>query len=96
MPTVLARGCWLFPMLRRPVLGGCGIPGVGVWHWGVRTPDTVSTPPVGWRPGPIVRGFTAGTQPMGRAGEYSGRGLVWCGMVWCGVVSGLYGSQLIK
>ena len=29
---------------------------------------------------------TPGTQPMGRAGEYSGCGVVWCGVVWCGVV----------
>ena len=81
MPVVLATGHWPFPMPRRPVLGGRGIPGVGVWHWGVRTPDTVSTPPRGWCPGPVVRGFAPGTQPMGRAGEDSG-----CGVVWCAVV----------
>ena len=30
--AVLARGHWPFPKPRRPVLGGPGIPGVGVWH----------------------------------------------------------------
>ena len=69
VPAILARGRWLFPKPKRPVLGGRGIPRAGVWHWGVRTPETVSKPPKGRCPGPVVWGFAPGTQPMGRAGE---------------------------
>ena len=36
-----------FPGPWRPVLGGRGVPGDGAWHWDVRAPDTVSTPPIG-------------------------------------------------
>ena len=54
---------------RRPVLGVRGLR-AGAWHWGVRTPNTISTPPIGICPGPIVRGFSPGTQPMGRAAAY--------------------------
>ena len=85
IPAVLTRGRWPFPKPRRPVLGGRGLPGAGVWHWGVRTADTVSTPPIGWFPGPVVQGFAPGTQPMGRAGEYSGC-VVLCCVVLCCVV----------
>ena len=85
-PAILASSRWPFPKPRQPVLGGREIPRVGVWHWGVRTPDTVSTPPSGWLPGPVVRGFAPATQPMGRPEEYSGCGMVWCGVLWCAVV----------
>ena len=34
----------------------------------------------------LVGGFAPGTQPMGRAGEYSGCSVVWGGCVGCGVV----------
>ena len=63
--AVLARRRWPLPKPRRPVLGGCEICGVGVWHWGVRTPDTVGTSRRGWCPGPVMRGFAPGTQSMG-------------------------------
>ena len=89
MPAVLARGRWPFPKPRRPVLGGWGFPGVGVWHWGMHTPHTGSTPPRGWCPGPVVRGFAPGTLPMGRAGEHSGCGVAWRGVVWRGMACGV-------
>ena len=69
-----------FPEPRRPVQGGRGLPWGGVWHLGVRTPNNVSTLPLGQCPGPVVRGFAAGTQPMGRNW---GVLRVWCGLVWC-------------
>ena len=71
MPAVLTSGRWQFPMPRWPVLGGCRIPGASVWHWCLRTPDTVSMPAAEWRPGPVVRGFATGTKPISRAGDYS-------------------------
>ena len=40
--------------------------------------------PLGWCPGPAVGGFAPGTQPVGRGGEYSR-----CGVVWCGVPKAL-------
>ena len=67
-------------------LGGRGLPGGSVWHWGVRTPDTVRTPPLGQCPGPVVQGFTPGTQPMSRNwGVLRLCCVVLCGAVWCGI-----------
>ena len=86
VPAVLSRVAGQFPRPRRPVLGGCRIPWVVVQHLSVRAPDTVSTPPRAWRLGPVVPGFAPGTQLMGRAGEYSGCSVVWCGTVWHCVV----------
>ena len=49
---------------------------------GVRVhPTRLVHHPLGWCPRPVVGGFAPGTQPVGRAGEYSGCGLVWCGVV---------------
>ena len=88
-PAVLSGGRSPFQEPWRPVLGGRGLPGGGVWHSSVCTADTVSTPPIGWCPSPVVRGFAPGTQPMGRAGEYSG-----CGVVWWGVVCHMWTASL--
>ena len=85
-------------LLRRLLKGLLtGSRGIGGWYYGGRgipglvlnaracihpTPYTAQ----GRCPGPTVGGFAPGTQPVGRAGEYSGCGVVWCGVVWCGVV----------
>ena len=71
MPAVLAKGRRPFPMPRRPVLGARKD---GVWHWGMRTPNAVSTPPGGWFLGRVVRAFAPHTQSMGRTREHSAWG----------------------
>ena len=73
-----------FPGPWRPVLGGRGVPGDGAWHWDVRAPDTVSTPPIG-----SARALSSGAShpaPSPWVELGSTQGVVWCGVVWCGVV----------
>ena len=73
-----------FPGPWRPVLGGRGVPGDGAWHWDVRPPDTVSTPPIG-----SARALSSGAShpaPSPWVELGSTQGVVWCGVVWCGVV----------
>ena len=72
-----------FPGPWRPVLGGRGVPGDGAWHWDVRAPDTVSTPPIG-----SARALSSGAShpaPSPWVELGSTQGVVWCGVVWCGV-----------
>ena len=80
-----------FPGPWRPVLGGRGVPGDGAWHWDVRAPDTVSTPPIG-----SARALSSGAShpapsPWVELGsvvccELGWGDVMWCGVVWCGVV----------
>ena len=84
--AVLYWGSLTVPRAKAAGTRGRGVPGDGAWHWDVRAPNTVSTPPIGSARALSSGGFAPGTQPMGRAGEYSGCGVVWCGVVWCGVV----------
>ena len=73
-----------FPGPWRPVLGARGVPGDGAWHWDVRAPDTVSTPPIG-----SARALSSGAShpaPSPWVELGSTQGVVWCGVVWCGLV----------
>ena len=72
-----------FPGPWRPVLGGRGVPGDGAWHWDVRAPDTVSTPPTG-----SARALSSGASHPAPSPwvELGSTQVVWCGVVWCGVV----------
>ena len=73
-----------FPGPWRPVLGGRGVPGDGAWHWGVRAPDTVSTPPIG-----SARALSSGAShpaPSPWVELGSTQGVVWCGVVCCVVL----------
>ena len=45
--AVLYWGSLTVPRAKAAGTRGCGVPGDGAWHWDVRAPDTVSTPPVG-------------------------------------------------
>ena len=68
-----------FPGPWRPVLGGRGVPGDGAWHWDVRAPDTVSTPPIG-----SARALSSGAShpaPSPWVELGSTQGVVWCGVV---------------
>ena len=79
--AVLYWGSLTVPRAEAAGTRGRGVPGDGAWHWDVRAPDTVSTPPstqgVVWcgvvRSGVVWCGVVR-------------CGVVWCGVVWCGVV----------
>ena len=70
----------LFPRRMWLVLGGCGIPGLVLSAGGHPTLSVHRSRAV---PGPRRVDFAPGTQPVGRAGECSGCGVVWCGVAWC-------------
>ena len=70
--AILARGRWSVP---GALAGGTRGPRAPLWvviSAGARThPTLLVHHPLGWCPGPVVRGIAPGTQPMGRGGEYS-------------------------
>ena len=90
VPTVLARGRWSVPEVVAAGTRGPRAPLGVVLSAGAHVhPTLLVHHPFRRCPGPIVRGFAPGTQPMGRAAEYSRFGGVWCGVmlrgvVWCG------------
>ena len=87
VPAVLSRDRWSVPGALAAGTGGPRAPSGVVLGAGARVHLTLLVHhPFGWCPGPVVGGFAPGTQPVSRAGEYSGCGVVWCGVVWCGVV----------
>ena len=45
--AVLYGGSLTVPRAKAAGTRGRGVPGDGAWHWDVRAPDTVSTPPIG-------------------------------------------------
>ena len=45
--AVLYWGSLTVPRAEAAGTRGRGVPGDGAWHWDVRAPDTVSTPPIG-------------------------------------------------
>ena len=45
--AVLYGGSLTVPRAKAAGTRGRGLPGNGAWHWDVRAPDTVSTPPIG-------------------------------------------------
>ena len=82
--AVLYWGSLTVPRAEAAGTRGRGVPGDGAWHWDVRAPDTVSTPPIG-----SARALSSGAShpaasPWVELG--STQGVVWCGVVWCGVV----------
>ena len=85
VPVVLSRDRWSVPgALAAGTRGPRAHSGV-VLGAGARVhPTLLVHHPFGWCPGPVVGGFAPGTQPVSRAGEYSG-----CGVVWCGVPKAL-------
>ena len=87
VPAVLSRDRWSVPGALAAGTRGPRAPSGVVLGAGARVhPTLLVHHPFGWCPGPVVGGFAPGTQPVSRAGEYSGCGVVWCGVVWCGVV----------
>ena len=98
--AVLYWGSLTVPRAKAAGTRGRGVPGDGAWHWDVRAPDTVSTPPIG---GARALSFAP---ELGCAAPESMRcprvggcpnpkpilpfcpflSHVWCGVVWCGVV----------
>ena len=87
VPAVLSRDRWSVPGALAAGTRGPRAPSGVVLGAGARVhPTLLVHHPFGWCLGPVVGGFAPGTQPVSRAGEYSGCGVVWCGVVWCGVV----------
>ena len=82
--AVLYWGSLTVPRAKAAGTRGRGVPGDGAWHWDVRAPDTVSTPPIG-----SARALSSGAShpaPSPWVELGSTQGVVWCGVVWCGVV----------
>ena len=85
--AVLYWGSLTVPRAEAAGTRGRGVPGDGAWHWDVRAPDTVSTPPTG---GARALSFGASHPAPGPWVELgSTQGVVWCGVVWCGVPKAL-------
>ena len=76
-----------FPRPRQLVLGGRGILGL-VLSAGAHAHPTLLVHGSRAVRRPCRVGFAPSTQPVGMAGESSGRGVVWCGvvLVCCGVL----------
>ena len=85
VPAVLSRDRWSVPGALAAGTRGPRAPLGVVLGAGARVhPTLLVHHPLGWCPGPVVGGFAPGTQPVSRAGEYSGvRWRRWC--VVCGV-----------
>ena len=82
--AVLYGGSLTVPRAEAAGTRGRGVPGDGAWHWDVRAPDTISTPPIG-----SARALSSGAShpaPSPWVELGSTQGVVWCGVVWCGVV----------
>ena len=82
--AVLYWGSLTVPRAEAAGTRGRGVPGDGAWHWDVRAPDTVSTPPTGGARALSFGASHPAPSPWVELG--STQGVVWCGMVWCGVV----------
>ena len=82
--AVLYRGSLTVPRADAAATRGRGVPGDGAWHWDVRAPDTVSTPPIGSAQALSSGASQPAPSPWVELG--STQGVVWCGVVWCGVV----------
>ena len=81
--AVLYWGSLTVPRAKAAGTRGRGVPGDGAWHWDVRAPDTVSTPPIG-----SARALSSGaSHPAPSPWVELGRtqGVVCCGVVWRGV-----------
>ena len=79
--AVLYWGSLTVPRAEAAGTRGRGVPGDGAWHWDVRAPDTVSTPPTGG-----ARAVSSGASHPAPSPWVVWCGVVWCGVVWCGVV----------
>ena len=85
--AVLYWGSLTVPRAEAAGTRGRGVPGDGAWHWDVRAPDTVSTPPTGG-----ARALSSGAShpaPSPWVELGSTQGVVWCGVVWRGVPKAL-------
>ena len=82
--AVLYWGSLTVPRAEAAGTRGRGVPGDGAWHWDVRAPDTVSTPPIGSARALLSGASHPAPSPWVELG--STQGVVWCGVVWCGVV----------
>ena len=82
--AVLYWGSLTVPRAEAAGTRGRGVPGDGAWHWDVRAPDTVSTPPTGGARALSFGASHPAPSPWVELG--STQGVVWCGVVWCGVV----------
>ena len=86
VPAVLSRDRWSVPGALAAGTRGPRAPLGVVLGAGARVhPTLLVHHPLGWCPGPVVGGFAPGTQPVSRAGEYSGC-VVLCCVVLCCVV----------
>ena len=87
--AVLYWGSLTVPRAEAAGTRGRGVPGDGAWHWDVRAPDTVSTPPTGGAQALSSGASHPAPSPWVELGSTQGAvrcGVVWCGVVWCGVV----------
>ena len=85
VPAVPSRDRWSVPGALAAGTRGPRAPLGVVLGAGARVhPTLLVHHPLGWCPGPVVGGFAPGTQPVSRAGEYSG--VVLCCAVLCCVV----------
>ena len=82
--AVLYWGSLTVPRAEAAGTRGRGVPGDGAWHWDVRAPDTVGTPPTGGARALSFGASHPAPSPWVELG--STQGVVWCGVVWCGVV----------
>ena len=76
--AVLYWGSLTVPRAEAAGTRGRGVPGDGAWHWDVRAPDTVSTPPIG-----SARALSSGAShpaPSPWVELGSTQGVVWCGV----------------
>ena len=74
--AVLYRGSLTVPRAKAAGTRGRGVPRDGAWHWDVRAPDTVSTPPIG-----SARALSSGAShpaPSPWVELGSTQGVVWC------------------
>ena len=81
--AVFYGGSLTVPRAKAAGTRGRGVPGDGAWHWDVRAPDTVSTPPIG-----SARALSSGAShpaPSPWVELGSTQAVPWCGVVWCGV-----------
>ena len=83
--AVLYRGSLTVPRAEAAGTRGRGVPGDGAWHWDVRAPDTVSTPPTGG-----ARALSSGAShpapsPWVELGSTQ-CAVVYCVVVWCVVL----------
>ena len=76
--AVLYWGSLTVPRAEAAGTRGRGVPGDGAWHWDVRAPDTVSTPPTGGARALSFGASHPAPSPWVELG--STQGVVWCGV----------------